>query len=75
MANGFIMGDADDSYDFSEADRFVKKFQEGYDLVMGCRLPRRRRHDHARRDAVEKPLDRQSGSVLHRPAFFQMPRA
>jgi hypothetical protein len=33
------MGDADDSYDFSEADRFVKKFQEGYDLVMGCRLP------------------------------------
>jgi hypothetical protein len=34
-----IMGDADDSYDFAEADRFVKKFQEGYELVMGCRLP------------------------------------
>ena len=34
-----LMGDADDSYDFSQADRFVKKFQEGYDLVMGCRLP------------------------------------
>jgi len=34
-----VMGDADDSYDFSEADRFVKKFQEGYELVMGCRLP------------------------------------
>ena len=34
-----IMGDADDSYDFSEADRFVKKFNEGYELVMGCRLP------------------------------------
>ncbi len=34
-----LMGDADDSYDFSEADRFVKKFHEGYDLVMGCRLP------------------------------------
>ena len=34
-----IMGDADDSYDFGEADRFVKKFQEGYELVMGCRLP------------------------------------
>ena len=33
------MGDADDSYDFSEADRFVKKFQEGFELVMGCRLP------------------------------------
>jgi glycosyltransferase involved in cell wall biosynthesis len=34
-----LMGDADDSYDFSQADRFVQKFQEGYDLVMGCRLP------------------------------------
>ena len=34
-----IMGDADDSYDFGESDRFVKKFQEGYELVMGCRLP------------------------------------
>ena len=34
-----LMGDADDSYDFSEADRFVEKFQEGYELVMGCRLP------------------------------------
>ena len=34
-----IMGDADDSYDFSEAGRFVKKFQEGFELVMGCRLP------------------------------------
>ncbi len=34
-----LMGDADDSYDFSEADRFVKKFGEGYELVMGCRLP------------------------------------
>ncbi len=34
-----IMGDADDSYDFSEADRFVKRFQAGDDVVMGCRLP------------------------------------
>jgi glycosyltransferase involved in cell wall biosynthesis len=34
-----IMGDADDSYDFGEADRFVKKFQAGDELVMGCRLP------------------------------------
>ena len=34
-----LMGDADDSYDFSEAGRFVKKFQEGFELVMGCRLP------------------------------------
>jgi glycosyltransferase involved in cell wall biosynthesis len=35
-----IMGDADESYDFSEIDRFVKKFQEGFELVTGCRLPR-----------------------------------
>ena len=34
-----IMGDADDSYDFGESDRFVKKFQDGDELVMGCRLP------------------------------------
>lgn len=34
-----IMGDADDSYDFSEIPRFVEKLREGYDLVMGCRLP------------------------------------
>ena len=33
-----IMGDADDSYDFAEADRFVKRFQAGDELVMGCRL-------------------------------------
>ena len=34
-----IMGDADDSYDFSDISGFVKTFQEGCDLVMGCRLP------------------------------------
>jgi glycosyltransferase involved in cell wall biosynthesis len=34
-----LMGDADDSYDFSEAGRFVEKFHDGFDLVMGCRLP------------------------------------
>jgi hypothetical protein len=34
-----IMGDADESYDFSEIDRFVKKFREGFELVTGCRLP------------------------------------
>lgn len=34
-----IMGDADDSYDFSEAPRFVEKLRAGADLVMGCRLP------------------------------------
>ena len=34
-----IMGDADDSYDFSDITGFVKKFREGYELIMGCRLP------------------------------------
>lgn len=33
-----IMGDADDSYDFSEVPRFVAKWREGYDLVMGNRI-------------------------------------
>lgn len=35
-----IMGDADDSYDFSAIKGFVEKMREGYDLVMGCRMPR-----------------------------------
>jgi glycosyltransferase involved in cell wall biosynthesis len=34
-----VMGDADESYDFSETDRFVKKLQEGFELIAGCRLP------------------------------------
>jgi glycosyltransferase involved in cell wall biosynthesis len=33
-----IMGDADDSYDFSELMPFVEKLREGYDLVMGNRF-------------------------------------
>ncbi len=34
-----IMGDADNSYDFGEIPKFVKKLREGFDLVQGCRLP------------------------------------
>jgi len=34
-----LMGDADDSYDFSQTDRFYDEIQKGYDVVMGCRLP------------------------------------
>lgn len=34
-----LMGDADDSYDFSEAPKFVAKLREGDEVVMGCRLP------------------------------------
>jgi glycosyltransferase involved in cell wall biosynthesis len=33
-----LMGDADESYDFSQLDRFVGKLREGYDLVMGNRF-------------------------------------
>ena len=42
FANGHyvIMGDADDSYDFAEIFPFVRKLREGYDVVMGCRLPK-----------------------------------
>lgn len=39
-ANGewIIMGDSDDSYDFSKLDLFVRKLEEGNDLVMGNRF-------------------------------------
>ena len=39
-ANGkyVIMGDADDSYDFSNLMPYVIKLREGYDLVMGNRF-------------------------------------
>ena len=33
-----IMGDSDDSYDFSKLEPFVEKLREGYDLVMGNRF-------------------------------------
>jgi glycosyltransferase involved in cell wall biosynthesis len=33
-----IMGDSDDSYDFSNLDPFVEKLREGFDLVMGNRF-------------------------------------
>ena len=33
-----IMGDADDSYDFSTVPAFVRKWREGYDVVMGNRF-------------------------------------
>jgi glycosyltransferase involved in cell wall biosynthesis len=34
-----ILGDADDSYDFTEIPKFVEKLRQGFDLVQGCRLP------------------------------------
>ena len=33
-----VMGDADDSYDFSEVPRFVAQWREGYEVVMGNRF-------------------------------------
>ena len=35
-----IVGDADDSYDFSDINGFVEQLRAGHDLVMGCRMPR-----------------------------------
>jgi len=34
-----VMGDADDSYDFANIETFVAKLAQGFDLVMGCRMP------------------------------------
>jgi glycosyltransferase involved in cell wall biosynthesis len=33
-----VMGDADDSYDFGEVPRFVEKWRQGYEVVMGNRF-------------------------------------
>jgi glycosyltransferase involved in cell wall biosynthesis len=33
-----VMGDADDSYDFSDIPRFVEMWRQGYDVVMGNRF-------------------------------------
>ncbi len=35
-----LMGDADDSYDFTVIGDFYDRLKEGHDLVQGCRLPR-----------------------------------
>jgi glycosyltransferase involved in cell wall biosynthesis len=34
-----VMGDADDSYDFLEVPKLVDRLRQGFDLVLGCRLP------------------------------------
>jgi len=33
-----VIGDSDDTYDFSEVDRFVDPLRDGYDMVMGNRF-------------------------------------
>lgn len=35
-----LMGDADGSYNFKELPKFLQKLEQGYELVMGCRLPK-----------------------------------
>ena len=35
-----IIGDADDSYDFSDVPKFLEALRNKFDLVQGCRLPR-----------------------------------
>ena len=35
-----VMGDADDSYDFTNLPLFYEKLRAGIDLVQGCRMPR-----------------------------------
>jgi hypothetical protein len=45
-----IIGDADDSYDFGSIAPFVRKLEEGYDLVMGCRMPQG--HGHIMKGAM-----------------------
>jgi len=40
LGEWIVIGDADDSYDFRSIAPFVRKLDEGYELVMGCRLPR-----------------------------------
>ena len=37
-----IIGDADDSYDFGSIAPFIEKLEQGFELVMGCRMPRGR---------------------------------
>lgn len=39
LGTWIVMGDADDSYDFSELRGFVSSLRDGSELVMGCRLP------------------------------------
>ena len=34
-----LMGDADDSYDFTQIEPFYRQLTQGKDLVQGCRLP------------------------------------
>jgi glycosyltransferase involved in cell wall biosynthesis len=55
-----IMGDADDSYDFSRLDGFLEKLRSGSELVQGCRLRAGGRESDAERNAGSPSLVGQS---------------
>lgn len=38
LGDYIIMGDCDDSYDFSEIEGFIEPLRNGYDMVMGTRI-------------------------------------
>ncbi|MCA1623028.1 MAG: glycosyltransferase family 2 protein [Acidobacteria bacterium] len=38
--NFIVMGDADDSYDFTEISKFIEKLRDNFDFVLGCRFPK-----------------------------------
>ena len=75
LGEWILMGDADDSYDFSEADRFAEKFKNGDELVMGCRLPVGGGTIMPGAMPWKKPLDRQPRPHDHWAGVFQMPGA
>ena len=66
-----IMGDADDSYDFRQhravRGKTARRLRVGHGLPAAFRQGR----DQERRDAMEAPLDRQSGAHFSRPLIFQ----
>ena len=53
-----LMGDADDTYDFTQLGRFVGPLREGADVVMGNRM----NGNPAGSDALASPADRQPGA-------------
>ena len=62
-----IMGDADDSYDFSSLQVFVDKLRQGVDLVMGNRF---KGGDRSRGHAAAPSLSGQSCPELDRASVL-----
>ena len=61
-----VMGDADDSYDFTQLADFVNKLNEGYDLVMGNRF------QGGIRPGAVSPVPWQSGAEPPGSSVFQI---